>query len=69
AGRAGRDCKKAFALLIYNEDALTALKKRVIQGFPDKNYIRQVYRVWGDFFGLEEGFGHGLAFEFDPEHF
>ena len=38
-------------------------------GFPDKNYIRQVYRLLGDFFGLEEGLGHGLAFEFDPEHF
>ena len=69
AGRAGRDGKKAYAVLLYNEAALTALKKRVTQGFPDKNYIRQVYRLLGDFFGLEEGFGHGLAFEFDPEHF
>ena len=69
AGRAGRDGKKAYAVLLYNEAALTALKKRVIQGFPDKNYIRQVYRLLGDFFGLEEGLGHGLAFEFDPEHF
>lgn len=68
-GRAGRDGKKAYAVLLYNEAALTALKKRVIQGFPDKNYIRQVYRLLGDFFGLEEGLGHGLAFEFDPEHF
>ena len=69
AGRAGRDGKKAYAVLLYNEAALTALKKRVIQGFPDKNYIRQVYRLLGDFFGLEEGLGQGLAFEFDPEHF
>ena len=51
AGRAGRDGKKAYAVLLYNEAALTALKKRVIQGFPDKNYIRQVYRLLGDFFG------------------
>ena len=69
AGRAGRDGKKAYAVLLYNEAALTALKKRVTQGFPDKNYIRQVYRLLGDFFGLEEGLGHGLAFEFDPAHF
>ena len=69
AGRAGRDGKKAYAVLLYNEAALTALKKRVTQGFPDKNYIRQVYRLLGDFFGLEEGLGHGLALEFDPEHF
>ena len=69
AGRAGRDGKKAYAVLLYNEAALTALKKRVTQGFPDKNYIRQVYRLLGDFFGLEEGLGHGLAFEFDPEYF
>ena len=57
AGRAGRDGKKAYAVLLYNEAALTALKKRVTQGFPDKNYIRQVYRLLGDFFGLEEGLG------------
>ena len=69
AGRAGRDGKKAYAVLLYNEAALTALKKRVTQGFPDKNYIRQVYRLLGDFFGVEEGLGPGLAFEFDPEHF
>lgn len=69
AGRAGRDGKKAYAVLLYNEAALTALKKRVTQGFPDKNYIRQVYRLLGDFFALEEGVGNGLAFEFDPEHF
>ena len=69
AGRAGRDGKKAYAVLLYNEAALTALKKRVTQGFPDKNYIRQVYRLLWDFFGLEVGLGHGLAFEFDPEHF
>ncbi len=69
AGRAGRDGQKAYAVLLYNEASLTALKKRIEQGFPDKKYIRQIYRLLGDFFGVEEGSGNGKAFEFDPEYF
>ena len=32
AGRAGRDGKKAYAVLLYNEAALTALKKKSHSG-------------------------------------
>lgn len=59
AGRAGRDGKKAYAVLLYNEASLTALKKRIDQSFPDRKYIQEVYRLLGDFFGLEEGGGGG----------
>lgn len=69
AGRAGRDGKKAYAVLLYNEASLTALKKRIGQGFPEKSYIRNVYQSLGDYFCLEEGEGKGFAFEFDPDNF
>lgn len=69
AGRAGRDGKRAYAVLLYNEAALTALKKRVDKNFPDIRYIREVYRLLGDFFQLEEGAGAGFAFEFNPDLF
>ena len=69
AGRAGRDGKRAYAVLLYNEATLTTLKKRINQGFPDKQYIREVYRDLGNYFHVEEGCGAGFAFEFDPDHF
>lgn len=69
AGRAGRDGKKAYAVLLCNQAALTAMKARVSKGFPEKTYIRQVYQDLGNFFQLEEGDGGGRAFEFDAEVF
>lgn len=69
AGRAGRDGKRAYAVLLYNEASLTALKKRITQGFPEKQYIRDVYQSLGNFFSLEEGDGEGFAFEFNPDYF
>lgn len=69
AGRAGRDGKRAYAVLLYNEATLTALKKRISQGFPDKKYIQEIYRRLGDFFAVQEGEGAGFAFEFDADTF
>lgn len=69
AGRAGRDGNRAYAVLLYNEAALTALKKRIVQGFPELEYVRTVYHLLGSFLGVEEGCGAGLAFEFDAETF
>ena len=69
AGRAGRDGDRAYAVLLYNGATLTALKNRVTQGYPEKQYIRQVYTALGNFFNLEEGNGAGLAFEFDADAF
>lgn len=69
AGRAGRDGIKAYAVLLYNEASLTALKKRIVQSFPDKKYVAGIYQHLGDFFNLGEGEGSGMAFEFDPDRF
>lgn len=69
AGRAGRDGKKAYAVLLYNEATLTALKKRIDQAYPEKKYIREVYQALANFFCIEEGTGKGMAFEFDPDVF
>lgn len=69
AGRAGRDGKKAYAVLLYNQAALTALKTRITKDFPEKKYIKQVYECLGNYFQIAEGSGQGYAFEFDPEVF
>lgn len=69
AGRAGRDGKRAYAVLLYNKAAVAALKARVANGFPEKKYIKQVYEALGNYFQIAEGSGNGYAFEFEPEVF
>ncbi len=69
AGRAGRDGQRAYAVLLYNNASLTALKNRVEKEFPEKDYVKRVYEALGNHFQLGEGEGAGRVFEFDPDHF
>lgn len=69
AGRAGRDGRKAYAVLFCNEATVTALKERIVQGYPDKDFIRRVYECLGNYFQIAEGAGEGFAFEFDVHDF
>ena len=43
AGRAGRDGKHSYAILLYNGNDTSNLKRRVESTFPEKDYIRKVY--------------------------
>lgn len=69
AGRAGRDGKRAYAVLLSSQAALAAMKTRITKGFPEKNYIRDVYQSLANYFQLEEGDGEGKAYEFDTDTF
>ena len=69
AGRVGRDGLRAYAVLLYNQGALTALKGRVEKGFPDKGYVKQVYEALANHFQVGEGGGEGQVFEFDVAKF
>ncbi|MDR0983348.1 MAG: RecQ family ATP-dependent DNA helicase [Culturomica sp.] len=69
AGRAGRDEKKAYAVMLTNAAAKVALKSRVTKSYPDIKYIKNIYALLGDFFQIAEGAGEGYAFELDSEKF
>ncbi|GHV63980.1 ATP-dependent DNA helicase RecQ [Bacteroidia bacterium] len=69
AGRAGRDEKKAFAVLLSNNASVATLKTRITKSFPDKSYIKHVYQCLGNFFQVAEGAGQGYSFEFDADTF
>ena len=43
AGRAGRDGKKSYAVLLYNDGDHRKLDKRISDTFPEKDYIKKVY--------------------------
>ncbi|HUH33085.1 MAG TPA: ATP-dependent DNA helicase RecQ [Daejeonella sp.] len=69
AGRAGRDDKKAFAVLLYNASDKQQLLKRLEQSFPTVEEIKQIYHGLGNYFQLAIGAGEGLSLEFDIGEF
>ncbi len=69
AGRAGRDGRKAYAVLLYNNSDKRKLNKRISDNFPEKDYIRDVYDHLADFFEVGIGSGAGASFEFDIDKF
>lgn len=65
AGRAGRDGKTAYAVLLYDEDDIDTLNKSQQQTFPELYTIRNVYKALCNTFRLPIGTGMGQSFDFD----
>lgn len=69
AGRAGRDEQKAYAVILYNKPDSTKLKKRISDGFPEREFISLVYESLAYFFQVAEGFGLDTTYDFDLHRF
>ena len=69
AGRAGRDGRKSYAVLLYNNNDATKLIKRVSDTFPTKDYVKKVYDCLSYFYQVALGSGYNAAFEFQPYKF
>ena len=69
AGRAGRDGKKAYAVLLYNDADHRKLDKRISDTFPEKDYVRQVYEHLAYFYQVGVGSGYHATFEFNIDKF
>ena len=64
AGRAGRDGKEAWCVLLYDKSDRTKLNKRVVDNFPDREFVIKIYDTICDFYevGVGSGMGHSFAF-------
>jgi ATP-dependent DNA helicase RecQ len=69
AGRAGRDEKKAFAVLLYNNGDAVKMRKRVTDTFPGKEMVRKVYEALGNYYEIGVGSGLDKVFAFDIADF
>ncbi len=69
AGRAGRDGKKAFAVLLFNDVELETLKKQVAIKFPANEIIKKVYGDLCSFLQLPSNSGEGFSYDFDLNSF
>lgn len=67
AGRAGRDEKTSYAVLLYNADDKKNVMKRVSNTYPSKEIIENVYHKTCDFFvvGAGSGLGHSFILHID----
>ena len=63
AGRAGRDGKTSYAVLLYNaEEDKAKARKRITDNYPPKEFVEQIYHKTMDF--LQVGAGSGLGHRF-----
>ena len=83
AGRAGRDGKRAYAVLLYNDSDFTQLSKRIADTFPPKtagdntteakNYAKDnicdIYDHLAYFYQIGVGSGNRHTFEFNIDKF
>jgi ATP-dependent DNA helicase RecQ len=65
AGRAGRDGLRAYAVLVFNQNDISALKERIERSYPDINVIKSVYDGIANYYRLAFGSGMDETFNFD----
>jgi ATP-dependent DNA helicase RecQ len=65
AGRAGRDEKKAYAVLLSNPSDRLKQEKKFELSFPSIPEIKQVYHFLANYYQLAYEAGEGLSFDLD----
>ena len=65
AGRAGRDEKRAYAVLLWQQKDLIELAQNGDKKFPPIAVIKEVYQAIADFLQIAVGNGEGIYYDFD----
>ena len=65
AGRAGRDEKQAFAVLLYDPSDKTKARKRITDNYPDEETLHNVYHKTCNYLGIGADSGQGATFFID----
>ena len=65
AGRAGRDEKQAFAVLLYDPSDKTKARKRIADNYPDEETLHNVYHKTCNYLGIGADSGEGATFFVD----
>lgn len=65
AGRAGRDGKRAYAVILYQDADVSNLQIKVEQGQPALEYLKVLYQSLANYYQLATGSGEGESFDFE----
>jgi ATP-dependent DNA helicase RecQ len=69
AGRAGRDGKKSFAILLSSASDSLVIRQRILSNFPDIPTIKNTYSALGNYLQIPVGGGKGFSFDFNLNEF
>ncbi|MEQ8423677.1 MAG: RecQ family ATP-dependent DNA helicase, partial [Cyclobacteriaceae bacterium] len=69
AGRAGRDGKRCYAVILSQEIDNKTLRDKVEQSQPNLKTLKSIYQALSNYFQLAEGSGMGESFNFDLHDF
>lgn len=69
AGRAGRDGKRSYAVVIFHEEDALSVRNKTIQSQPSMDYLKKVYQALANFYQLALGSAQAESFDFDLEAF
>jgi len=69
AGRAGRDEKKSYAVLVYQKENLAGLRTMPDKRFPPIPEIKKIYQSLADYLQIPVGIGEGQYYDFDLREF
>lgn len=65
AGRAGRDGKRSFAVMLVKDTDKRILHRHISEAFPEKVFIRKVYERVGNFLNVAIGEGYQQMLDFN----
>ncbi len=65
AGRAGRDGKRSYAVLLVKPTDKRTLARHITDSYPEKDFIRRVYELTGDFLNVAVGEGYQRVYDFN----
>jgi len=69
AGRAGRDGKKSFAILLASGSDAATVNQRILSNFPETSVIKNAYSALCNFLQVPVGGGKGISFDFNLNEF
>ena len=69
AGRAGRDGKHAYAVMLTIKSTRKTIMRRTQVEFPDKSFVYRVYELLAFFLTIAEGYGEQSVHRFDIDEF
>ena len=69
AGRAGRDGKRSYAVLLYDEKEMKELEELPAIRYPSIEDIRNVYQAIANYLQIPAGSGEGQYYDFDISDF